>query len=58
MRPPPEAWTPTWDYKMMENGVLYRRWVALEWPHEPYREKGEEIVHEEWRDASDTITKS
>lgn len=41
-------WEPTGDYRM-DNGVLMRRWTKLEWPHEPYREKGEEIVHEEWR---------
>lgn len=43
-------WQPTSEYKMVD-GKLMRLWIRIEWPHEPYREKGEEIVHEEWREA-------
>jgi hypothetical protein len=47
---PDGEWIPTVDYKM-EGGKLMRLWVRTVWPHEPHREKGEEIVYEEWREV-------
>lgn len=31
--------------------ILQQEWITATWPHEPYREKGEEAVTLEWRDV-------
>lgn len=45
----PLNWEPTSEYRTSpEDGKLERKFVAVVWPNEPYREKGEEIIHEKW----------
>lgn len=31
--------------------ILQEKWVTVTWPHEPYREKGEEVITETWKDV-------
>lgn len=30
--------------------ILQEKWIEVTWPYEPYREKGEEIITEHWKD--------
>ena len=48
------AATKTGNMRYVErNGarILQEEWATVTWPHEPYREKGEEIITIEWRDV-------
>ncbi len=48
-----EDWQPTNELRQARRGgtvILQRKWAVVVWPHEPYREKGEEQIYEEWRD--------